>query len=564
MKYLNLKSENGQSLIEILVAFSIFVVGISTIFFLVLDSNSSVRQGLERSQAVLLAQEGIEASKSIRDSGFGNLTNGVHGVILSGSNWSFSGTSDSQDQFIRAVTITEIDSDTKKIESNVNWPFLEFRPNNISFVSYLTNWQKASGKGGMLAYADISGDDDVIKYKILDAGGNWSVEQDIPDFGVPLNRMTRRLELYSSPIENEKILITKHYGVGAGNDQLIYAQVWNGFSWDNAIQLAGWDNATRPEVRDFDGAYLDNGNFIVVYEDNTNIIKYRIWNGTGWTGQFNGPNIGDNPEWVILRNKVGTDEAMLSVLDAALDTNTSYWNGLSWGAVTQHASNSNTLGPEIISFEWSPNNSNIGALVFNEANDNLPNIKIWDGSSWSASIENINIGGSVRALESVGRPGADEFLACFKDSANDINCLESNFSPQWSLLGEMETDTDNGAQRSFDMVYEGSGLMALSIYSGLPNQSIPKYRTFNPATNITSSELSLVAIGDILETVRSIPDPNGNDILFLMGASDQDIYSIIWDGTNNIFYPSGGKAQMEHGRNGSDDLDFWFDFAWDN
>lgn len=101
------------------------------------------------------------------------------------------------------------------------------------------------------------------------------------------------------------------------------------------------------------------------------------------------------------------------------------------------------------------------------------------------------------------------------------------------------------------------------MYSGDPSQFIPKYVSYNPATNTWGSENSLTTITSDLETVRGIANPISNDIMFLMGASDQDVWSVVWDGTNNQFYASGGRSQTEHGTSGTADNDVWFDFAWD-
>ncbi|MEW5908095.1 MAG: hypothetical protein AB1643_02865 [Patescibacteria group bacterium] len=549
----------GQSLVELLVAMSFFVLAVATIGFLILDADVSSRQGIERMQAILLVKEGLEAARSIRDYQFNDLTAGNHGILLSGNRWIFSGTSDIQDQFTRVVTVEDIDVKRKKITSQVIWQFSPQRSDSVSLVTYLTNLKPPGG--GMLAYADISGADDVIRYKILDENGNWSSEQTVPDFGVPLDRPTRVLELYSSPTRNEKILVTKHFINSTDPDQYIFAQVWNGSSWGNVIQLAAWAGTVRPQVRDFDGDYLDNGDFLLIYEDNTNIPKYRIWNGTNWSSQASCPNVGGNPEWIIVRNRPGTNQAMLAVLDAGLDTNTSLWNGSSWSAVTEHASASVALGYETLSFAWSPNDTSIGALTFNEASDNFPNIRIWNSTSWSSSMENINIGGAARNMQIIGRPTANEFLACFKGSASDINCMESDFSPLWYDLTELETTSDTGSQMSFDLGYEKqSGALAISVYSD--RTAYPKYNIYDPATNAWSSQFSLSSISAALETARIIPDPNSDDMMVLMGVTDQDVHSVVWDGTNNTFYTSGGRAQMEHGISGSNDLDFWFDFAW--
>ena len=84
-------SKKGQSIIELLVAMAIFVLSISAISFLILDSYVAHRIGREETIATLLAEEGLEAARSIRDNSWEELTDGVHGIIVSGGYWAFQG-----------------------------------------------------------------------------------------------------------------------------------------------------------------------------------------------------------------------------------------------------------------------------------------------------------------------------------------------------------------------------------------------------------------------------------------------------------------------------------------
>ena len=117
--------EKGQSLIELMIAMGVFVLMVSTVAWLIIDVYLADRAGRERMEATLLAQEGIEAVRSMRDSDFDNLIAGTYGLTLSGSNWLFSGSSDSHDQFTRQIVVSDVtgaidQTDIKKVESRVN------------------------------------------------------------------------------------------------------------------------------------------------------------------------------------------------------------------------------------------------------------------------------------------------------------------------------------------------------------------------------------------------------------------------------------------------------------
>jgi len=135
----------GQTLIELVVAIGIFVITVGVLVFLVLSSYESGRLGSEITQADFFAQEGLEATRSIRDDNWQNLTNGDHGLLLSGGNWQFSGSSEALDgKFTRVLTVEEIDPDRKKITSNITWQFTENKSQEVKLVTYLTNWQKTT------------------------------------------------------------------------------------------------------------------------------------------------------------------------------------------------------------------------------------------------------------------------------------------------------------------------------------------------------------------------------------------------------------------------------------
>src|SRR3990172_630538 len=72
------KGYRGQILAEVLVAGGVFSVIIASILGLVLDSYRATTGGGEDTQAMFLAQEGLDAAKAIRDVAWTNLTVGSH------------------------------------------------------------------------------------------------------------------------------------------------------------------------------------------------------------------------------------------------------------------------------------------------------------------------------------------------------------------------------------------------------------------------------------------------------------------------------------------------------
>lgn len=143
------------SLIEILLGLTLFAIFASGIFYLSADTvDYDVRQNL-KSEAMRYAQEGLEATRMIRNVDFLELTSGDHGFQYSGDAWAFSGTSETINQFYtRTVTVSDVyrdgsnniavsgtlDAFTKKVLSTVSWTWRGFLPQSVSLTTYLTDW----------------------------------------------------------------------------------------------------------------------------------------------------------------------------------------------------------------------------------------------------------------------------------------------------------------------------------------------------------------------------------------------------------------------------------------
>ena len=136
----------GQSLIELLIALGIFVVIVSAVSFLLINGYLSDIQASQNSQAIFLAEEGMEAVRSIRDNDWEDLEPGSHGLTISENHWIFQGDSedisDKLPQGKRVITIGDINEDRKKVISQITWELFPARSQEISLVTYLTNWQK--------------------------------------------------------------------------------------------------------------------------------------------------------------------------------------------------------------------------------------------------------------------------------------------------------------------------------------------------------------------------------------------------------------------------------------
>ncbi len=155
-----LNANGGQAIAEILIAGGIFALVAAAVIGLVLDSYRATVGGEEDSIAMFLAQEGLDAARSIRDRTWLDLATGTHGLTASSSRWEFEGSSDTIGKFTRTITVEEAkrfnnDTDiststtgtppprfwgrTKKVTSTVTWTTDDIN-RSVSAVAYLTDW----------------------------------------------------------------------------------------------------------------------------------------------------------------------------------------------------------------------------------------------------------------------------------------------------------------------------------------------------------------------------------------------------------------------------------------
>ena len=135
------KNDKGFALVEILLAITIIGLFVGAIVTGYLYGEESSQISGDTLRATMIAKEGIEAVRNIRDSSFSNLSAGTHGLAVSGGVWGFSGSSDTSGIFTRQISISNVDSNRRQVESIVTWQENGQRTGTVQETTYFTNWQ---------------------------------------------------------------------------------------------------------------------------------------------------------------------------------------------------------------------------------------------------------------------------------------------------------------------------------------------------------------------------------------------------------------------------------------
>jgi len=262
------------SLIEIIIAVALFALiaagGISS-FIPILGQN---RQSTETLKANRLAEEGLEAVRSIRNRDFNLISNGTRGVGVSSNLWNFNGSSDITDKYTRQIIISPalrdiggslvssggtVDPDTWLVKSQINWNYGPGDSKQFSLDTVLTNWHKpiatAGIDGALVIYSD--GTTLPVWRSYLSSTNTFSAESKMPAFvGSPRNFVIR-----TSPKKNEAIAgIVNSIGT-------LYIYCFDGTNW---TQDWSTNVGVGTTTRRFDIAYETNsGNAVVLYGTNT-------------------------------------------------------------------------------------------------------------------------------------------------------------------------------------------------------------------------------------------------------------------------------------------------------
>lgn len=143
-------------LVEVILASSLFVIFLTAfagVFFYGLQT--SVLAG-DRSQAIMFAEEGQEAVRSMKNINFTDVSSGTHGLIYSNNMWTFSGTQDVSGIYTRQVIVTNVDANRKDVETRVTWQQPQGRTGSVSITGRVTNWKTVLNLGqGLMVTAIV-------------------------------------------------------------------------------------------------------------------------------------------------------------------------------------------------------------------------------------------------------------------------------------------------------------------------------------------------------------------------------------------------------------------------
>lgn len=133
----------GSALLEALLGIALLGLFLVILMGSVTYLEGSSLHADQHAQALLIADEGLEAVRSMRDADVMLVTDGPHGLTSVNGRWEFIGEHDAIDLFTRSVTLTHEEASTTRAVSVVRWG-RGTRTTELHLETYLTNWHAAN------------------------------------------------------------------------------------------------------------------------------------------------------------------------------------------------------------------------------------------------------------------------------------------------------------------------------------------------------------------------------------------------------------------------------------
>ncbi|MDI3486056.1 MAG: hypothetical protein PWQ50_1276 [Methanolobus sp.] len=373
-------------------------------------------------------------------------------------------------------------------------------------------YEQVSGDA-IITYMDMGEDDGVPLYRVWD-GSSWSSESLVYSNNEGKGNV-RWVRLEANPNSDEMILVTM-------DDKYdLCAQIWDGSSWGNQIELT--DDVVIESYQCFDVMYEQNsGRAIVAWADYDGHMKYRIWSGSSWNSETTMYSYSDYVYWVKMAADPNSDRILLATEDRSYDVYVTDWDGSSWESPFRVERDVYEYSRRSVDVAFEEN-SGTGIIVWGEDSP-VPKYRTWDGSTWSSESSTYAIGSSgyTRWVQLTPDPSSDAIFLMTSDGSNDLNIQRWDGS-SWDIVTEVETSSTRYYE-CFDIVFSDTDQTPVatpvswnqwtgSVTSTFENDSLSHLE--NAIDTITADGLTAIDEGLYLAN-NELSSADGNSTIVIM------------------------------------------------
>lgn len=184
--------------------------------------------------------------------------------------------------------------------------------------------------------------------------------------------------------------------------------------------------------------------------------------------------------------------------------------------------------------------------VYAEGTITTPRFRIWDGSTWGAEADALDVGAAILWDVARAAPSDNEYVLATMGSDGDVNAQVYR-NGSWGDLQEMTTTIADTNMRGFDVAYETVSGDAIVVYCD--GDADPGYYTWNGSSWTSGGAVGLTSANSC-GWIKLISDPVSDEIIAVTRDTTGVTYEArVWDGSawgNSATWGSMQSTQTNH------------------
>lgn len=542
MRHFCADHRQGFSLLEIILAVAMFTIFATGISMVILGGYKTNRLGNELSIASLYASEGLEAARSIKNTGYANLSQTAGTGIIPGASgsWQYSGTNNVLGKFTRVIAVEQvqrdgsgnivqsggtIDADTRRVVSTVNWNYDSTSPQSVSLQTYVTNWSTALSDG-ILVYNSAAAAQRPYYRTFVNQTGVFNA-QTVTSTSFTDAAPGSVFKIKSSPVQQQAIA---GYVTTGGELRILCT---DGANWSD--EWTATVGGTGQDIR-FGIAYENGtGDVLVVYSTNTattNELAYRTKSGSSgcgsanWSAQttFDPQRTSGVVQWIQLEGSAGLSSNTIALAwgDANSDLSAMVWTGSGFTVAepaTIFENNLDRVGAtqDSLSFDIGiESTSGDIMLVWSQDGTNCTTgtncIRYATyTTSWSAGLGVPTVADRAGNIDLAADPASNRMVVVgLSISASDLSAAHWS-GTAWNGFANLDTSAgtpiagsklvsagwlQNGANTRYILSYMDNTGTGISWYVGNGTTAPTRQTDFNPGLNIGNPKRWIELVAD--------------------------------------------------------------------
>lgn len=435
--FFSIKNKTGVTVVEAVIAIAIFSILATVAYEIYIGADKLVKRTDQKATALWLAEEGLEAVRSIRDESFANLTTGQNGLAVSSNQWTFAGTEDTSGIYWRAVTLASIDADNVLATSTVSWSY-NGATNTVSLGTIFTNWHKIVSAVGdwsttTLPFSlDLSGTHDGRKIQVVGDYAYIVRADGTPDFSifdVSMPDSPSLLGSLSLTGGQTNIFVSGNYAYVSSDDD------------NGELKIINISNPNSPVLTGtYNGAGAGNGNGVYV---------------TGTRAYLVRTNSGSNPDFLIINVSNPATPTLIGSLnlgqigyEVAISGNYAYCVTGDNSQELKIISITNPASPSLVGSLNLPGTTDAitvsfsGSTLFIGQGSNLYSVNITIPTS-PTLLNSLSVVGTLNDIAlNLGNAGTYLFIGT-SDANNEFKVINVSNSSAMSILGQRNLAVTN-------------------------------------------------------------------------------------------------------------------------